>query len=301
MSTGNMSFSVGRAKVTGVYELDTGRFPFSLLMLGFDETRYKTKGHLLPPGYDASTDFSLRVQNWLIQVDGRRIMIDTGFGNDKIFPGAPPEFSHLKTPFLNNLAAAGARPEEIDLVLSTHLHIDHVGWNTRWDGEKWVPTFPNARYIFTEIDRNYWDPSRPDYNPSGRTIAQNVFEQSVQPILDAGLADTVEPDARIDELFQFVPTPGHTPGQIAVKLTCDGEGAIFCGDAIHHPVQILFPEWSTAFCEDPVMAAHSRRRLLDIIADENLILTPAHFAHQACRIERRGSEFLPINVDVKAD
>jgi len=299
MSTGNMSFPVGRAKVTAVYELDTPPYPFGMLFLGYDEAKYQAKAHLLPPGYPPEGEFIMRVQNWLIEIDGRKVMIDTGFGNDKSYPGAPPEFNNLQTPFLQNLADAGARPEDVDMVICTHLHIDHVGWNARWNGQAWVPTFPNARYIFTTIEREFWDPSSPTYAPRGWEIAQGVFEQGVQPIIDAGLAETVEPDARIDEFFSLVPTPGHTPGQVAVRFECDGQAAIFCGDAIHHPIQILFPDWSVAFDEDSIMSAQSRRRLLSMIADENLILTPAHFAHQACRVERRGDEYVPINVEVE--
>ena len=296
-------FKVGRVSVTCVEELVVPPTRLSDLLSPFDAKLLDEKADLLSEGdrLNEAGEFLPKIQNWLVQIDDRNILIDTGFGNDKERPGLPG-VSGLHTNFLDNLASAGVFPEDVELVLCTHLHIDHVGWNTRWDGERWIPTFPNARYIFTEIDRQYWDPRNPSYAPStaGRNMAQGVFEDSVQPILDAGLAGTIASNAIIDDYFSVIPAPGHSPGQVAIKLVSDGEGLLFSGDVLHHPAQVLFTHWNTAYCEDPSVAVETRRRILALCADENLILAPAHFTNAACRIVRSDDGFLPQNISTES-
>lgn len=293
-----LKFQVGEATISCIHELEMPGVHFHDLIRNYDADIANPTLHLLPDGYyeHGAGVFSALVHNWLVQIGGRTVMIDTGFGNDKVLPGLPSA-SNLKTDFLGELAAAGVQPEDVDMILCTHLHIDHVGWNTRWNGDAWVPTFPNARYIFTRIERDHWEPSNPGCTRDiTKAMAAGVFEQGVQPILDAGLAELVEPDARIDDVFQFIPTPGHSPGHVAIRLSDGGEGAIFCADVMHHPIQILHPQWNSVFCEEEEEAIRSRRKILSLCADEDLILCPAHFVHGACHVRREGEDFRLSNL-----
>jgi glyoxylase-like metal-dependent hydrolase (beta-lactamase superfamily II) len=301
MSGVNRSFKVGRATVTCVDEWTVAGQNYSKNFSPYSKALFDQRKHLLPPGHSTDDDGMVaKIQNWLIQVDGRNIIIDTGFGNGKDLPGLGSDFSFLNTDFLKNLSSTGVQPEDVDAVIVTHIHVDHVGWNTYRNGNEWIPTFANARHIFTRVEREYWDTTLPNYNPApaARILMQNCFEESVLPIFRNGLADTAEMDDRIDDLFRFVPSPGHTQGQAAVKFVCDGEGVLFCGDTMHHPIQLLIPEWNIVWDQDPITSVKSRRKLLDLCADENLILAPAHFPRQACRVSRNGEFFLPTNLDM---
>ncbi len=295
----NRSFNVGRARVTCVDELTIGGQLYSENFAPFDETSFAQCREELPAGYSRQdSGLVMKVQNWLIQVDGRNILIDSGFGNGKTIPGLPPQFSHLDTAFLTNLAVAGVAPAAVEMVIMTHVHVDHIGWNTRWDGREWVPTFANARHVVTRIERQYWDSSSPHYRPKepSRALMANCFEQSMLPIINEGLVDAKAEDAQIDDLLTYIPAPGHTPGLSAIKFECDGEGVLFAGDAMHHPIQIAIPEWCIVWDEDYASSITSRRRLLAMCADQNLVLAPAHFAHQACRVARKGNGFAATNL-----
>jgi glyoxylase-like metal-dependent hydrolase (beta-lactamase superfamily II) len=297
----NKSFNVGRAKVTAVDELTVSARPYSELLRPYDQALFEERRDLMPPDYSRNeNEMVAKVQHWLVQVDGRNILIDSGFGNGKHLPGLPPEFSNLNTLFLENLRSEGVSPERVDTVFMTHVHVDHVGWNTQWDGAEWMPTYSKARHIMTETERHYWDSTSAHYRPSdhGRAVMRNCFEESVLPIIREGLAQTFEVDARIDDQFELIPMPGHTPGQVAIKFVCEGEGVLFAGDAIHHPIQVVIPEWCMVFDEDPDTSVKSRRLLLAMCADENLVLAPAHFVHGACRVTRSADGFRAQNLEM---
>lgn len=243
---------------------------------------------LAPDFFDAGTGRLRSVlQSWLIRSDGRLILLDTGAGNGKERPYAPV-YAHHNTDFLVNLRAAGVEPEDIDLVINTHLHVDHVGWNTRLDGRDWVPTFPNARYLITEEDFAFWNPLRTP-RPQGDGN-QNVFEDSVAPVDRAGQVQLWSSSHRIDDALTLEAAPGHTPGSAVLRVESRGAGALFLGDIVHSPVQLAAPDVNSCFCEDPALARSTRRRLLDEAADRRMLVLPAHFGgHAACHV-RRGSE-----------
>jgi glyoxylase-like metal-dependent hydrolase (beta-lactamase superfamily II) len=245
---------------------------------------------------DPATDaIEARLQSWVIELDGVTVLIDTGAGNDKERPGLPV-FGQLRTPFLERLAAAGFTPEAIDLVICTHLHVDHVGWNTRLVDGEWRPTFPRATYVFPEADAEYWDPRNAGRYPPhvGAAVNAGFFEDSVRPILDAGRARLVGAAAEVGPGLQLAAAPGHTPGSQTITLESGGEVAIFCGDIVHHPLQILNPDWNSIFCEDPPLARATRRRVLERAAAHSARLVPAHFAGQhTVRVERSGDGFRP--------
>ncbi|WP_460723784.1 MBL fold metallo-hydrolase [Nocardia heshunensis] len=249
------------------------------------------RGWLAPDFWNLETDeCHSALQTWLLRSEGRTILVDTGVGNHKDRPYAPV-WSRLDTNYLDNLAVAGVRPEDVDIVINTHLHIDHVGWNTRLDGRTWIPTFPNATYLMPLRDFEFWDPANERETVFGRGN-QNVFEDSVAPIQQAGLAHLWDGSYRIDKNLRLDLAPGHTPGSSVLTLESGTDRALFVGDLLHTPLQIVEPETNSCFCEDPAAASATRRKLLGRAAETNALLLPAHFGGQgAAQVERTGSKF----------
>ncbi|MBF6177709.1 MBL fold metallo-hydrolase [Nocardia otitidiscaviarum] len=249
------------------------------------------RGWLAPEFWNLETgECHSALQTWLLRSEGRTILVDTGVGNHKERPYAPV-WSRLDTNYLDNLAAAGVRPEDVDVVINTHLHIDHVGWNTRLDGRTWVPTFPNATYLMPLRDFEFWNPANERETVLGRGN-QNVFEDSVTPIHQAGLAHLWDGSYRIDKNLRLDLAPGHTPGSSVLTLESGTDRALFVGDLMHTPLQIVEPRTNSCFCEDPAEARATRHRLLGQAAENNALVFPAHFGGQgAARIERTGSKF----------
>ncbi|MFE5325097.1 MBL fold metallo-hydrolase [Embleya sp. NPDC056575] len=230
------------------------------------------------------------IQTWLLRSEGGTILVDTGVGNHKERPYAPV-WSRLDTDFLANLARAGVAPEDVDIVINTHLHIDHVGWNTRLDGREWVPTFPNATYLMPKDDFDFWNPENGHESVFGRGN-QNVFEDSVAPVHRAGRTLLWEGSHRIDAHLRLDAAPGHTPGSSVLTLTSGTDRAVFVGDMLHSPVQVLEPHANSCFCEDPAGARATRRKVLGWAADHNALVIPAHLAgHGAAEVAHEGAGF----------
>lgn len=246
---------------------------------------------LSPDHYDpASGMLKLSVHSWLLTVGGKRILIDTCVGNHKP-RAARPLWNMMDTPYLARLAAAGARPEQVDLVMCTHLHVDHIGWNTRLDNGRWVPTFPNARYVFSKEDYEHY--LAIDRDPEKGPATLGAFRDSILPVVEAGLAQMVTGATALDESLSVEPAPGHTPGTLAIKFESRGEKALFCGDILHHALQVYRPEWNSFACAHAVNARASRRKALEHCA-AGALLMPVHFgAPFVCRIESKGGAFLP--------
>ncbi|GAB2604255.1 MBL fold metallo-hydrolase [Kribbella endophytica] len=246
---------------------------------------------LAPDFWDPETHECVSaIQTWLLRSEGRTILVDTGVGNHKDRPYAPV-WSRLDTDYLDNLAAAGVRPEDVDLVINTHLHVDHVGWNTRLDGRTWVPTFPNATYLMTQRDFDFWNPANGHQPILGRGN-QNVFEDSVAPVHEAGLVHLWDDTYRIDANLRLDLAPGHTPGSSVLSLESGTDRALFVGDLVHTALQIVEPDTNSCFCEDPVESRATRRRLLGRAADDNALVLPAHLGgHGAAEVVRDGSKF----------
>lgn len=246
---------------------------------------------LAPDFWDPEPNTCLSaIQTWLLRSEGRTILVDTGVGNHKERPYAQV-WSRRDTTFLDNLARAGVQPEDVDLVINTHLHIDHVGWNTRLDGRTWVPTFPNATYLMPRADFDFWNPANGHPTVFGRGN-QNVFEDSVAPVYEAGLTHVWDGTYQIDTNLRLDLAPGHTPGSSVLTLASGTDRAVFVGDLVHSPVQIVAPHANSCFCEDPAQARATRTRLLDRASDENALLFPAHLGgHGAVEVVRDGSTF----------
>ncbi|QUQ63000.1 MBL fold metallo-hydrolase [Kutzneria sp. CA-103260] len=230
------------------------------------------------------------IQTWVLRSQGRTILIDTGVGNGKERPYVPL-WGHRRSNFLADLAAAGVRPEEVDIVVNTHLHNDHVGWNTVLAGREWVPTFPNARYLMPARDFEYWNPAG-GHVPAGGSHNQNVFEDSVAPVHRAGLVDLWEGEHVIDDGIRLAAAPGHTPGSSVVLVESAGTRAMFVGDLVHSPLQFLHPDVNSCFCEDPEQARATRRDLLARAADEHSLVFPAHLGGGGgVRVRAEGAGF----------
>ena len=262
-----ISWTLGDAQITRIAELEV-HWPFSILLPGADEV-IDNYDWLRPDFVTDDGRMRLSMHALVIESAGMRIMVDTCVGNDKSRPGAPP-FEQLSTPFLADLEAAGFSPESIDVVVCTHLHVDHVGWNTRLVDGEWVPTFPNARYLFVQAEYDYWRTEPQDYGP--------VFEDSVQPVMDAGLADLVAPDHRINDEVWLESTPGHTPGHVSVIIESAGQTATITGDMTHHPLQFAHPDLAST--ADYSRDGTSTRTRLDAYprwADGRLVIG-THFA-----------------------
>ncbi|MEU5951142.1 MBL fold metallo-hydrolase [Streptomyces sp. NPDC047525] len=231
---------------------------------------------LQPDFADEQRVLRLASHSFAVDVDGLRVLVDTGIGNGK--QRANPAWSNLNSDYLERLTQAGFAPDSVDLVVLTHLHTDHVGWNTRADRDSWVPTFPNARYLTTRTEWDHWAAADMD------EARRQMFRDSVHPIKDAGLLDLVDVprdgsaiDIDIAPGVRLRPTPGHTPGQVAVELSSQGERALITGDCIHHPVQLADPGLGSCVDTDPAAAARTRRELLSSLSGTGTLLLGSHF------------------------
>jgi glyoxylase-like metal-dependent hydrolase (beta-lactamase superfamily II) len=286
-------FAVGQSTVTRVEETYGPTFrPTDIFPEWTDGTLSEHAQWLAPHHYDpASGLLKISVHSWLLEVGGRKILIDACCGNHKSKPARP--FWHmLDLPFLDRLAAAGARPQEIDLVMCTHLHHDHVGWNTQLKDGRWVPTFPNARYVFSRPDFEYYQ--RVDADPALAPAESGTFRECVVPIVEAERADLVTGPHRLDEHIEIIPAPGHSAGHVVFRLESAGAQALFIGDVFHHLLQVYYPHWNFPKNSDAAQARVSRRSVLDICAASGALVLPAHVgAPFAGRIETTASGFVP--------
>jgi len=228
---------------------------------------------LLPDFADHEGTLRLSSHSFAFEAGGLRVLVDTGIGNGK--PRSNPAWHDLKTDYLARLTAAGFPAYSVDLVIITHLHADHVGWNTRAGDGIWVPTFPNARYMTSRVEREFWT----GYDME--EARKQMFRDSVIPVEEAGLLDLVDvPADGVDVApgLRLIPTPGHTPGHIALELTSRGDTALITGDCIHHPVQLAHPAIGACVDIEPERSEASRRKLLGSLAGTDTLVLGTHFA-----------------------
>jgi len=290
---------LGRMKVHKIYEMESPTpLLFQLPGVTAQDLARLTKWYDQPDEITADPETSFMtfaVHSWVIEIDGLTILVDTCDGNHK--NRSIESVNQLDTRYLDNLRAAGFAPEDIDLVMCTHLHFDHIGWNTRLENGKWVPTFPKARYLFGRRDYEFFKA-----NPAGQEFHYEAFVDSIVPIMDAGLGEIVEEDMvvhrEIGNGVWLEPAFGHSPGCCTVNAAAGGQQAIFWGDVIHHPVQLIRFDLPFAFDTDPVAASAVRKATMDRAADQDLLCFPAHFRRtSAGQVKRDGDvfryEFLP--------
>ncbi|MEU6770949.1 MBL fold metallo-hydrolase [Streptomyces sp. NPDC046759] len=271
-------FRIGDVEVLRVIEWQGAHVPVGTLVPDCaPEVWSEHEEQLVPDHREAGGDRAVvTLQTWVVRSGGRTVVVDTGVGNGRERPGAPL-FHQRKGRFLERLAKAGVRPQDVDVVVNTHVHGDHVGWNTHAVDGAWVPTFPRARYLLPAADDAYFGP-RGGYAGGVREVDRLVYEDSVAPVHRSGQAVLWEGGHRIDENLLLEPAPGHTPGSSVLRVESRGERAVFVGDLLHSPVQILHPECNSCFCLDPQQAAASRMRVLERAADQRELVVPAHFS-----------------------
>ncbi len=275
-----LKWQIGDVRITRVQELEA---PGLKWLLPDATNENLATIDWIGPYVSAEGEAVASVHALLVEAPGRTIVVDTCIGNDK--ERALPAWNQLQTRFLDDLAAAGPGVAAIDAVVCTHLHIDHVGWNTRLEGDRWVPTFANARYLLGRTEWDHW--SRDD-----DAQQQQVLADSVRPIFDAGQVDLVESDHKICDEVRLEPTPGHTPGHVSVKIASRGEEAIITGDLMHHPCQIAHPEWCANVDSDEAQALETRRAFLARYAETPTLVIGTHFAGPtAGRLVRDGDAY----------
>ena len=267
-------WTIGDVTVTRIAEMETtGGMRFLLPQATREAIR--EIDWLQPHFADAEGRIKMSIHALVIEVPargdvpGRRIVVDTCLGNDKT--RANSHWTNLQTDFLKDLEGAGFAPQTIDTVLCTHLHVDHVGWNTMLVEGTWVPTFPNARYLMAKPEYDHWSS---DDDPEQRQI----MADSVAPVFEAGLVDLVETTAAICDEIRLVPTLGHTPGHVSIKIESQGESALITGDFVHHPCQMAHPDWAAQVDTDPVQSTQTRREVFADLAGTPTLVIGTHFA-----------------------
>ena len=296
-----LSWRFGDVTVTRVEESAGPLFDPATFFPDYDAERFHAEAWMQPDFVSADGKMMASMHTWVIRTPRHTVLIDSCVGDDK--ERLPfRDFHQLKSPWLANLEAAGVRPERVDYVLCTHLHVDHVGWNTRLQDGRWVPTFANARYLFGRAEYAHWESERSVENVRGfAAMSQKVYDDSVLPVMQAGLVDLVGDDHELlDALLRIRLAPGHTPGSITIDLTTPQRRALFTGDILHHPIQVLLPEWNSAFCGAPEQARQTRRRVLEQCAQSQAVLMPAHFGKPHCgHVHRQGDafSFAPLQAD----
>jgi len=281
-----LRWQVGDVRITRVPETLTWIPLTELLPAATPDALAPHRRWLEPHFLDADGAFPISIHGLVVEAAGQRILVDTCLGSEPV-----PGFEMIAAAprdFLGGLATAGFARETIDVVLCTHLHFDHVGWNTLRENGELVPAFPNARYLFARVEWQHWSAStkREAYTPT--------FDTTVRPIVDAGLADFVETDHKLCDGVRLVPSPGHTPGHVSVRIESQGQRALITGDMTHHPVQWAEPDWPMPADTDPAAAAETRRRLGAELADEQALVIGTHYGPPcAGRLERgaRGLSF----------
>jgi len=264
------SWRIGDVTVTKIVELESvGGSKFILPQA----TREACIGieWMKPHFMDDEGRLKMSVHALLIQTPSRRIIVDTCLGNDKTNRSVPG-WNNLQGPFLRDLAAAGFARETIDMVMCTHLHVDHVGWNTMLVDGQWVPTFPNARYLMAKTEFEYWQAKRDQVDQMA------IFDDSVKPVFDAGLVDLVDTSHQICDEVRLVPTVGHTPGHCSVSITSKGHSALITGDFVHHPCQMAWPAWASSADFDQEQSTRTRREVFKRLAGTPTLVIGTHFA-----------------------
>lgn len=275
---------LGGIALRGVADEDPFALPRDLLFPGSDPALLVRAAALDPLSVDPAGDaVLLRVQVFVIEAFGRTIVVDGGIGDDKERP-ARASWHRRRTDFLARL---GVAPEDVEAVLFTHLHADHVGWATRCVEGRWVPTFPRARHIVARREYAHWaelDAMAP--------VSHGAFRDSVLPVAEAGLMDLVPEDHAPARGLCFRPLPGHTPGQVGILLQGTRQAALIAADAVHHPVQLLAPHLASRFCSDAARAVATRAALLEEAASEGLALVPHHArGRQVWHVARDGDAY----------
>ena len=267
----SMTFKAGDATIHRIIEMEVGFTPaLEFLPNLTKEVLDENRSWLHPAALDANDNLVLCFQSYVVKTGKHNILIDSCIGNDKDRTARPLWHKKKDDAFMKGLAAAGLTVNDIDFVLCTHLHVDHIGWNTRLENGRWVPTFPKARYIFSKTELDFW------LDEAKKTDLPQIVD-SVIPIVEAKACDIVTSDHSLNDLITLIPTPGHTIDHYAVTLGKGGKDAVFTGDLIHTPLQALYPELTMRVDYNPAQGAASRRKFLETYCDTSTLCCFAHF------------------------
>ena len=229
------------------------------------------------------------IQSYLLHTKHHTILIDSCIGEDKERTRFPAWNLRTNTDYIAKLAAAGVSPESVDYVLCTHLHADHVGWNTRLVDGRWVPTFPNAQYVFARKEHNFWQ-AKSAKNP--RKYDDGCYQDSVLPIIQAGQAVLVDQDHALNDQIWLEPSPGHTPGHVSIRAQSKGSEAVFSGDLMHNVLQCTYPDLVSRACFDKPLARQTRRAFLEHYCENPAQVMTAHFPSPSSgHIQRHGDSY----------
>jgi glyoxylase-like metal-dependent hydrolase (beta-lactamase superfamily II) len=285
---------LGGATLQRTVDLDPFRLPLAFLMPAADIDAIRPHQMLLEPDHVdfATGEVLLGLHSLLLRTGGLTVLIDTCVGEHKPRPRRADWHDRSATGYLERLAGAGIAPADVDIVLCTHLHADHVGWNTRLENSRWVPTFPNARYLIGRTELAHWQAE--EARAPGRHN-HGAYADSVLPVVEAGQVEPVEDGFELGSGVRLIGLPGHSPGQVGLCLDCRSRGQVlFCGDAIQTPVQVLQPEWSSQFCADAALAARTRVALFERAIAADALVVPAHLRRaSAIRVRRDGNGYRP--------
>ena len=282
-----LKLAVGDLAIHRIIEQETTFLPATELLPGLtpDVLAGNRQWMRQAGALDAQDVLILCFQSYIVKTPHHTILIDSCIGNDKPRPTRPKWNMKTDDTYMRALASAGISVDEIDFVMCTHLHVDHVGWNTRLEDGRWVPTFPNARYIFGKAEFDYW-------TEQSAKAEVPAFIDSVLPVVEARRADIVRNDYEIGDHVRILPTPGHTPGHVAFTLGRGKDDAVFSGDLMHSPLQTRYPELSVKFDVDQAQAALTRRNFLERYCDTDTLCCSAHFPSPSTgKIRRRADGF----------
>jgi glyoxylase-like metal-dependent hydrolase (beta-lactamase superfamily II) len=275
------TWTIGEATITKVLEMESVWPGFAVIPQATPEAVLDHDWLLGPFADPDSGRVRLSFHAFGIEVGDEKIVVDTCAGNDKVRPNFEA-LDGLQTDFLERMTEAGFGPDDVTAVICTHLHVDHVGWNTHLVGDAWKPTFPKARYLLGEREWDHWR-----HEPQ---VYGDVVGDSIQPCIDAGLAELVASDLRLNDLVWLEPTPGHTPGHHSVRISSDGDDAVITGDLCHHPIQFAHPDWSSEPDVDKPAAIATRRRFAEQYCDDHTLVLGTHFGGPSCGHLRSNGE-----------
>jgi glyoxylase-like metal-dependent hydrolase (beta-lactamase superfamily II) len=261
-------WQIGKVKITRIVELVvSGNNAF--VLPDAENEKCLPLNWMKPYFMNDDGDLIFSVHALIIDTGEKRIMVDTCIGNDKQL--AVPDWDKMQTTFLSDLEDAGYPHDSVDIVLCTHLHVDHVGWNTMLVDGQWIPTFKNARYLFAKEEWVHWDTHEDEIEIGP------VMQQSVRPVVDAGLMDLVDCEYQVCNEIKLVPTPGHTPGHVSVHITSEGKEALITGDFVHHPVQLSQPHWCSIADDDQAKGLETRNKMFSKYVDSDVLIIGTHF------------------------
>jgi glyoxylase-like metal-dependent hydrolase (beta-lactamase superfamily II) len=292
LTAGSVVVRTGETTIHRIEEIYGPGFRASALFSEFDAGIFDSHPELQRDwGYDvANTRPMAGIQTFAFRHRGKLVLVDTGAGNGKSRAPEFPTFDMLDTPFLQRLRDAGVDPQEVDYVFCTHIHVDHVGWNTHLADGEWRATFPRARHIIGRAEFDHW--SDGGAGLKFMPLGTRVMEDSVLPLVEQGLVDFVEPGDEILQGLRVGSVPGHTAHQLSLTVDTGERPVIFVADAFHQPAQIMRPNWSTRYCEAPDQSSATRRQLLEMCAATGAVMVPAHFGRPyACTVERAADAY----------